>query len=331
MVKKAEYIEQMNQLYKTPSVPQVSTELESSTMSPQIPIDPLPSTSNPATSLCPPSPFSFSPRLHHILGRSRYVPTENEDPRNEGILEGRDNYRSDLTGTPIGNVPADNSGTASIGVQEGSGHEETHDYYDENQAPSLLEYSDGETGQTKEMVVSDKDDEEEVDELNLSEYEGFLMAGMLVNTDSGGYYEKNVDDMDVADDTASMDMDVGMSAAAMDDELLEDRMGVFGIKMAEDEIPVEMEVDGETCLFSRAAIAELHLLRENARLRGEEMDEEPEEFSEEQEYGDMISTVVVQSAPVAGPSQLRRGRTGGNSKYFLFFILLWFRKFSSWS
>ena len=51
------------------------------------------------------------------------------------------------------------------------------------------------------------------------------------------------------------------------------------------------------------------------------MDEEPEEFLEEQEYGDMISTVVVQSAPVAGPSQPRRGRTGGNSKYFLLFIL----------
>jgi hypothetical protein len=53
------------------------------------------------------------------------------------------------------------------------------------------------------------------------------------------------------------------------------------------------------------------------------MDEEPGKFSEEQEYGDLISTVVVQAALVAGPSQPRRGQTGGNSKcrILLYFFL----------
>jgi hypothetical protein len=65
------------------------------------------------------------------------------------------------------------------------------------------------------------------------------------------------------------------------------------------------------------------LLRENARLRSEEMDEDSEEFSEEREYGNLISTVVVQVTPVAGPFQPQRGQTGGNSQYFipLYFLL----------
>jgi hypothetical protein len=311
----------MNQLYKTPSVPQVSTDVEPSTMSPQIPIDPLPSTSNPATSLHPPSPFSFSPRLHRILGRSQYVPTEDKDPRNEGILEGRDNYRSDSMVTPLtmlNSQSVNNSVHAETGAIGDDDHEGSRDDYDHNQAPSSLEYSDGEKGKTNEMVISEEEDEEEVDELDSSEYEGLSMVGMMVNTDSGGYYENN---MDVADDTAQMGMDDGLPEADMDEDLPERETENLGGEMMEDEIPVEMEVDGETCLFSQAALAELYLLRENARLRGEEIDEEPGEFSEEQEYGDMISMVVVQSAPVAGPSQPRRGRTGGNSKYFLLFIL----------
>jgi hypothetical protein len=96
-------------------------------------------------------------------------------------------------------------------------------------------------------------------------------------------------------------------------------------------IPVEMEIDGETCLFSQAAIAELHLLRENTRLRGEEMDEESEKFLEEREYGDLVSMVIVQVAPVAGPSQPRRGRTSGNSKYLNTRISDDFNSYFSWS
>jgi hypothetical protein len=54
------------------------------------------------------------------------------------------------------------------------------------------------------------------------------------------------------------------------------------------------------------------------------MDEEPEEFLEDQEYGDLLSMVVVQAAPIVGPSQPRRGRTGGNSKcsLLLYFLLI---------
>jgi hypothetical protein len=293
----------MNQIYKSSSNPPL-IPVEALLFNTSVPPsnDPLPSSpSGPVASMCQSSPFSFSPRLHRILDRSQYIPTGDEALKDDNLDDGRGNDWSDLRGTPIGNMPADNSGTASSGVHEGSDHEETHDYYDKNQAPSSLEYSDGENGKAKEIVMLDEDDEEEVDELNSSEYEGFLMAGMLVNTDLGGYYEKNTDD------TASMDIDVGMSAAAMDDELPDDRMGVLGIEMTEDEILVEMEVNGETCLFSQAAIAELHLLRENTHLRSEEMDEELEEFSEEQEYGDLISMVIVQTAPVAGPSQPWRG------------------------
>jgi hypothetical protein len=219
LVKKLEYIEQMNRLYKTSFLlTVVLDEVEIPDASPTSLDNALhPSSSVPIPSLLQASPFSFSPRLHRILGRSRYVPNEEEDP----VDEGQGNDRSDLRKTPIGNVPADNSGTASNGVQEGSDHEETHDYHDENQAPSPLEYSDGENDKATEMVVSDKDDEEEVDELNSSEYEGFSMTGMLVNTDSGGYYEEVADTMDVTEDTAQMDLDDRLSEKGMDEELPE--------------------------------------------------------------------------------------------------------------
>jgi hypothetical protein len=233
------------------------------------------------------------------------------------VDEGHGNDRSDTTVTILGalnsqtRIDSINADNGIIGREDQEG---SHEDYDDNQAPSSLEYSDGEGGKGKGRVTSEMDDEEEVDELNSSKYEGLSMAGMMVNADSGGYYEKGTDDMDMADDTAQMNMDDGMVEAAMDVELLEEAMEPMGAETVEDEIPMEMEVDGETCLFSRAAIAELHLLRENVHLRGEEMDEELGEFLEEQEYGDLISTVVVQAAPVAGPSQPQRGRTGGNSK-----------------
>jgi hypothetical protein len=209
------------------------------------------------------------------------------------------------------------SRNADAGVPEGGDREEGSLDNNWNQAPSSLVYPDGEGGKAKDIVVSEGDKEEEVDELNSSEYEGLSMVGMLVNTDMGGYYEKGPDNMDVADNRNWMDVDNEMSEADMDNVLPEEGTNVLGAEMTEDEILVKMEVDGETCLFSWAAIAELHLLRENTCLRGEEMDEELEEFSEEREYGDLISTVIVQAAPVAGPSQPRRGQTGGNSKYLI--------------
>jgi hypothetical protein len=304
MVKKAEYIEQMKQLYKMPSIPQISTEVEPSNTSTPHLSDPIPnSPSFPVTSLHQSSPFSFSPHLHHIRSRSRYIPNEDDDPKVDNVDDGRENDQSDLPVSSLDNMTANNFGNAVTGVSDRDDREEDGSEYGGNNAPSSLEYSDGEGGRKSKMVVSD-DEEEEVDELNSSEYKGLSMAGMMVNTDSGGYYER---DMDMADDTAQIDMDDGLPEVDMDEDLPEREVENLGGEMMEDEIPVEMEVDGETCLFSRAALAELSLLRENARLRGEEMDEEPGEFSEEQEYGDMISTVVVQSAPVAGPSQLRRG------------------------
>jgi hypothetical protein len=312
----------MNQLYKTPSIPH-TTEVEPSTLSTQSPIDPIPSSSNPVTSLHPPSPFSFSPCLHCILGRSRYVPTEDEDPKDEGILEGCENYQSDSMVTPLATLNSqtvNNSVHSDNGMMGDNDPEGCRDDENRNQTPSSLEYSDGEKGKANEMVISEEDDEE-VDELDSSEYEGHSMVGMMVNMDSGGYYEKDVEDVVIADDNVPTDMGDGMPEADMDEDLPERKTENLGGEMVADEIPVEMEVDGDTCLFSRTVIAELHLLRENVRLRGEEIDEELGEFSEEQEYGDMISTVVVRSAPVAGPSQPQRGQTGGNSKYFLFFTL----------
>jgi hypothetical protein len=170
-----------------------------------------------------------------------------------------------------------------------------------------LKYSDGEGIPSAKIVVSEDDNEEEVEELNLSEYEGLSIVGMRMNVDSGGYYEVSLDAMDVTDDTAQMDMDDRISEKDRNEVLLEQKTENMGAEIMEDEIPVEMEIDGETCLFSREAIAELHLLRENVRLRGEEMDEDLEEFSEDQEYGNLLSTVVVQANPVAGPSQPQRG------------------------
>jgi hypothetical protein len=268
LVKKIEYIKQMNQIYKSTSIPHATTtEAASSNIPSQLSDGSLHSSApEPNVLLCPPSPFSFSPRLHRILGRSRYIPAEDEDPKGDEIGVELRNNRSDLVVTPHETSNMVNSGKVDTGIIDGGDHEETHNCCVDNQVPSFLEYSDGESGKVKEMLVLDEDDEEEFDELNPSDYEGLSMSGMLVNTDSGGYYEKNTDDMDVADDTASLDMDVGMSAAAMDDELLEDRTDMLGVEVTEDEIPVEMEVNGETCLFSQAAIAELHLLRENARL-----------------------------------------------------------------
>jgi hypothetical protein len=150
----------------------------------------------------------------------------------------------------------DNSGNVSTGITESGAYEETHTYDDDNQAPSSLEYLDGEDGKANEMVISEEDDEEEVDELDSSEYEGLSMVGMLVNTDSGGYYEKDTEDMDVADETVSLDMNVGMAEDAMDNGLLEGQMRFSRTEIVEAEIPVEMEVDGEMHLFSQAAIAE---------------------------------------------------------------------------
>jgi hypothetical protein len=298
------------------SIPQVTpTEVEPSNMSAQSPIDLIPSTSSPITSLHQPSPFSFSPCLHHILGRSRYIPTEDKDPKDEGVLKGCENYQSNLMVTPLDTLNSqtvNNSVHADTGTIGGNDHEGSCDDYDKNQAPSSLEYSDGEGGKSKGMVTSEVEDKEEVDELNLSEYEGLSIAGMLMNMDSGGYYKMDADNMDMADEVAPMDIDVGISEAVMDDGLPEET-GPIGAETLEDEIPVKMEVNGEMCLFSWAVIAELHLLRENACLRGEEMDEESEEFSEEREYEDLISTVVVQATPVVGLSQLRKGQTGGNS------------------
>jgi hypothetical protein len=126
----------------------------------------------------------------------------------------------------------------------------------------------------------------------------------------------NVDEIaGVADEDAeNVDEDVEENVGAMDDA---------------DEVPAEMDIDGETWLFSQAAIAELALLRENACLRGEEMEEEEvSEFSEEKEYGDLVvpSTVVVMVRPVAGPSNTPRGRPGGHGEY-LYFIP--FQKFRS--
>jgi hypothetical protein len=259
-----------------------------------------------------------------MLGWSWYIHTGDEDLKGEEVRGKIGNNWSNSIVNPPEKINIVNSGKANTGVTDGGdAHEGNRDDDDENQAPSFLEYSDGEGEKDKVIVMSETEDEEEVDELNSSEYEGLSMAGMLINTDSGRYYEIDIDAMDMVDEVVPMDMDVGISEAAMDDGLPEEEMGPIELKTLKDEIPVEMEIDGETCLFSQAAIAELHLLRENARLRGEEIDKESEEFSEEREYGDLISTVVVQTALVAGPSQPWSGRTGGNSKcsillYFLF-------------
>jgi hypothetical protein len=312
LVKKVEYIEQMNRLYKTPSVPQVSTEVEPSTMSTQIPIDPLPSTSNSVTSLRPPSPFSFSPRLHCILGRSRYVPTEDEDPKNKGIPEERENYRSNSMATPLAisiSQTVNNPIHSDPGIMVDNDPERSGDDEDGNQAPSSLEYSDGEKGKANEMVISEEDEEEEVDELDSSEYEGLSMVGMMVNTDSGGYYEEDAEDVVMAYDNAPTDMDDGMSEADKDDGMPTHSEG----DIPEDEIPAELDVDGETWLFSQSALSELRARLQDARARGEEMDDGWSESAQE-EQSETISTVIVNVAPVAGPSQPRRGRTGGNSK-----------------
>jgi hypothetical protein len=109
---------------------------------------------------------------------------------------------------------------------------------------------DGEGGKDKGMVTSETENEEEVDELNSSEYEGLLMGGMLVNMDMGGYYEEVVDTIEVTDDTAQLDMDDRMSETDMDEDIPERKTENLGGEMMEDEIPVEMEIDGEMCLFS---------------------------------------------------------------------------------
>ena len=75
--------------------------------------------------------------------------------------------------------------------------------------------------------------------------------------------------------------------------------------VAEDEREVEgivsREVDGEEWLFTPEVLAEFELMRVNARLRGEEMDEEMSEFSENKEYGDLVNDTGI--AEGSEPSQ----------------------------
>jgi hypothetical protein len=249
----------MNQLYKTTSFPPISSaEAEPSNILSHSSNDPLPpSTFELIPSLCQLSPLSFSPHLHCILGRSRYVPTEDEDPKGGIVADDCRNFQSDT----IVNPPEVSETIEKDEVIPSRARDDT-----QNSEPGSLEYSDGEGGKVEEIVVSESN-EEEVDELNSSEYGGLLMVGMLVNTDLGGYYEKITDDMDMVDDTAPMDMDGDMLEAMMDDRLPVEETELPQGNVAMDEIPVKMNVNGETCLFSQAAIAELHLLRENVHLR----------------------------------------------------------------
>ena len=80
------------------------------------------------------------------------------------------------------------------------------------------------------------------------------------------------------------------------------------------------------------ALAEFELMRVNARLRGEEMNEEMSEFSESKEYGDLVVDVGVaegseplqnddgnipsSSQPTAGPSTAVGHGHGGRCKCF---------------
>jgi hypothetical protein len=72
LVKKVEYIEQMKRLYQTVATPQdASAEVSTSVGQSDSSIDPLLSSASEfALPLRPLSPFSFSPHLHRMLGRS---------------------------------------------------------------------------------------------------------------------------------------------------------------------------------------------------------------------------------------------------------------------
>jgi hypothetical protein len=333
LIKKIEYIEQMNQLYKTTSIPQVTpasagpSDILSNSSNDLLP----PSTSEIVPSLCQPSPFSFSPHLHRILGWPQYVHTKDKDLKGGEVGNEHENFWSNSMVKPpeaLDSKVVNNSENVGNSVSEGGNHEENCNDYDKNQVPNFLEYSGDKVDKAAEIVVSEGNDKEEVDELNLIKYESLSMVEMWVNANSDGYYKLSPDVIDVVDDTAQIDVDNRMSEAVVDEDFARDKTEISKNGSVIDKILVKMEVDGETCLFSWAAIAELHLLQENVRLRGEEIDEELGEFSEEQKYGDMLSTVVVTMAPVASPSQLQRGWTGGNSKWLTSYEL---RKYFSWT
>ena len=114
------------------------------------------------------------------------------------------------------------------------------------------------------------------------------------------------------------DMDVDMDVA-------EDEREVKGI--------ISREVDGEEWLFTPEALAKFELMRVNMRLRGEEMDEEMSEFSENKEYGDLVDDagivessepsqnddgdILSSSQPTLVPSTaVRRGRGGRCECFF---------------
>jgi hypothetical protein len=111
----------------------------------------------------------------------RYVPTKDDNPKGDKVDDGRGNDWSDSMVTPLevpNSLPVNNLMNVTTDIIGSDTYEENRDDSYKNQAPSPLEYSDGEGGEAKGMVMSDVEDDEEVDKLNLSEYEGLSMVGM---------------------------------------------------------------------------------------------------------------------------------------------------------
>ena len=113
-----------------------------------------------------------------------------------------------------------------------------------------------------------------------------------------------------------------------------DRDDAEGDYEMEVEGTVMRTVGGEEWLFTPEALAEFELMRANARLRGEDVDEVMLEFDEEKEFGGLVADVDVaegsgpsqddgnippsSSQPVAGPSNVVHRSRGGRCKFFPF-------------
>jgi hypothetical protein len=253
-------------------------------------------------------PFSYSPQIGRIAHRSTRpreqevvssvaeatvvaaaaVPIVVEAPTSTGGIVS--------SSVPLANTNMMDAISGPYPPEDGEGE------YFANNAPSLSPYSDYDVDpRDADVKMADAVDVEESEDMN----EGIHINGLLRNEDSGGFYEPEGDEMNVEEDVGRMDVDGVMSEATVDKE-----WAIGDVEPSEDdsvesvvdEASAALDVDGETWLFSKVALSELHLLRENALLRGKEMDEAMSEFLETGEYGALVpSTEVINVASVAAP------------------------------
>jgi hypothetical protein len=129
--------------------------------------------------------------------------------------------------------------------------------------------------------------------------------GIILGRDVTVSPEANATEVQPEDGDVEAMADTGLDAEMDVDHSPDDDTGIDVDEEVAASMGAEMDVSDEGVqLFSPEELAEMALMRELARERGESEDgSDVSEFDEEKAYGDLISTVVASSGPpVAGPS-----------------------------